>query len=147
MNNLANGAEAELIVIDTSSMSDDPMTVKKATIQFCQMGWGDSDSLFYAAIVKDKEGAAPPALDTTQDVIDLRNENKLLRGPWLWAPGSLAMSTGGLYGRHVKTVVLKNLRLDENDDVKLVLTNVKGAAMAATDHVLKSLSKIFWRPV
>lgn len=116
------GAELEHLIIDNSvGFGGEVVHFKKMTIQF---GWINGGTASQAlailmAVVRDTEDTTPIALDSTSAVRDARNENHLLRGPWMRIlDGRTNAVTMG------KTIVLHDVTLDQNDDLKMIFTNV-----------------------
>lgn len=141
---LANGAEVEHLIMDNSvGFGNEVVHFRKITLQFgwqCQVA-GTAMALLMA-VMRDTEGTTPIALDSTSAVRDARNENKLLRGPWMMLMSSqLGDRTMG------KTLVLRELTLDQNDDLKIVFTNMSGQALNASAHHLYVFMKAWYKKV
>ena len=82
---LADGASVEHVIIDNSvGFGNEVVHLRKLTMQF---GWiaenAGAPMAVLLAIMRDTEGTSPIDLRSTSAVRDARNENKLLRGPWM----------------------------------------------------------------
>lgn len=133
-------------IIDRTVLSANPIRVTKCTTQIW-MEEMDNIRPILMAIVRQTQGGSIPDIRDKDVVIDLRNENKLLRGPWV--RGTMNESQSQRWNDLVftKTIVLKNLTLDANDDVEVIFLNLSGTAFAGTAQRIHWMSRIFWREV
>lgn len=133
-------------MIDRSVLDAGPIRIYKCTTQFWMQGMDDVRAMLMA-VIRQTSGGAVPDIRSEQVVTDLRNENKLLRGPWVrvTCPDAAGVSPNSWI--FTKSVVLKNLTLDSNDDVEVVFTNLDANAFAASSQKIQWLSRIFWRQI
>ena len=151
LQSLASGGDASLTIVDNSGqiLPTGNIAVKfnKITIQTSfDLDLGDSRDLL-VAVIRHKEGTTPEKLDTVTDVRNLRNENQLLRGPWMIQ--TPAYDTSGVatpFDRFMKTIVLKNIVLDEDDDLVMGFTNLDSAFSANAERV-RNMVRGFYREV
>ncbi len=150
LNGLASGADIGLDILNNSSqLGSNVVKVMKATIQTWFRFNMDDLREILVAVVRHDEADESFALDDRATVRDLRNEGKLLRGPWCLQTVSQATSSVPVvspWGRFMKTIVLKNLVLDEDDDVSLMITNVD-SNFAASNQEMRNFVKVFYRVV
>ena len=98
------------------------------------------------AIVRQSEADSAPALDDRAVIRDLRNEGKLLRGPWMFNTFNADGATDSPFSTFLKTIVLKNLTIDENDDIVMCFTNLE-TAFSAGSQIVRNFVKMFFRVV
>ena len=75
----------------------------------------DGDERLLVALLKEDEGFSAPALDDEDTVQDLMDDGKIMRGPW--AMQTQSTRSGGVYGMAYKTMTLKNLPFDIDEDL------------------------------
>ena len=119
-----------------SGTSNSMTTLTKAKIQWHDVNISDERSLLMA-VFRDEEslGNSGIALDSADIVDDYRDEGKLLRGPWALAVGPVSPSA--VYDRSFKTIVLKNVHLDKDQDlyVGFTLLTASGAFAASSQAI------------
>ncbi len=146
LNALAAGGDASDRIFDNSGdFGGEVVRINKLTMQTWMEGMDDVRPLL-VAVVRDTEDVANPSLDVEGTVRDLRNENKLLRGPWHRSTALEASATSNNDLIFTKTIVMKNIVLDQNDDLKLCVTNI-GSVFGATPQNIHGLVKAYWRTV
>lgn len=151
LNALASGGDAQLTIVDNSQqiLPTGNIAVKfnKLTIQTeFDADLSDTRTLL-AAVIRHKEGATAHKLDTVNDVRNLRNENQLLRGPWmLQTPPYVTGGAHAPFTRYMKTIVLKSVVLDEDDDLVLGITNLS-AAFSANAERMRNMVRGFYTEV
>ena len=140
--NLADDAVYREPIIDNSAdFSNVLLRVRKVKLEWSLMQGASDFTVLKLAVTRHPEGT--PAADLNQTTIrDLRNENKLLRGPWMLA---LPPATARVPVANMKSITLKNLTLDSNDDLSLHFQNMGGTALNATGPHLYMLKKMWVR--
>lgn len=140
---LANGGDAVAAVVDNSldfSPANSVVNFRKLTLRWYE---DMASGLGIAwAITRELQDVAAPTLDISGTVRDLRNENHLLRGPIFTVTRERGDSP-----IMRKTMVLKNITLDENDDLRLCVTNMGGGAFSAGTNQFHMLTTGFYRIV
>ena len=130
-------------LFDNSSMAGGKyLKIGKLTLQW----WVDFNqaNLVYLAVMKTKEGATTPSLDDEVQIVDARSEGRLVRGPWqISTQHPYASGTNVLHAR--KTIVLKDLLLDPNDDLLFVLTTRKTSSTGT--NTVWTFARTFWKVV
>ena len=127
---LASGGDATVAIVDNSSVHSNQVVSYFKIVVRGQIKV-TVDSLLMFAVVRDTEGAAAHTLDNGSVVRDLRNENKMLRGPW-----ALPVPDKDVVGATpLKAIVLKKIVLDENDDLYISVTNVGSSSLGGSDKV------------
>lgn len=114
--------------------------VGKMTIQW----WLDMNqaNLLYIFVYKGKEGATLESGDSVDGVRDMKSEGRMIRAPWqicTRAPGAEAANI--LHQR--KTIVITDILLDPNDDIKFGITTRKVSTTGTNDCLL--FWKTFWK--
>lgn len=139
-NALAAGGDISAVLVDRSAVSGTSNSM--TTLTKCKIQWQDvsivDERTMFMGVLRDEEslGATGHALDATDTVDDLRDENKLLRGPWMLAVGPVTPSA--VYDRSFKTIVLKNVHLDKDQDLYVSFSNYSGgSAFAASSQKLR----------
>lgn len=134
------GDDFSYTLFDTSvRTSNKNSKVGKMTIQWFQTL--NTQTRYYVAVYKRKEGATDETLDDTVSIRDMRSEGRLIRGPWMIGSvvaGSPAV--GSLMTR--KTIVLEDLLLDPNDDLAFGMTVVGGTSGTNTINLFV---KTWWK--
>lgn len=146
LNALAVGSEASVKLVDNSvDFTGSVVKFTKLTVQIFEIGMDDSRNLLMA-IVRDTEDATEITLDTLAAVRDNKQAGKLLRGPWL--TGTLvAGRESSRWDRFFKTIVMKTLTLDENDDLTLQITNRGPNAFGGTSQIIGIYARGYYRVV
>ena len=137
------GDDFKVTLFDNSGLAGGKyLKIGKMTIQW----WMDMNQaiLLYVAIMKDKEGATTPSLDDESEIRDARSEGRLIRGPWQISTRVPGIETANvLYAR--KTIVLKDLLLDPNDDLIMVWITRKANTTGTND--IPYFTRTFWKVV
>lgn len=137
------GDDFKYTLFDNSSMAGGKyLKIGKMTVQW----WVNfnQDNLVYLAVMKDKEGATTPSLDDETQIRDARSEGRLVRGPWQIATVAPGVSTANVLHPR-KTIVLKDLLLDPNDDLIFVLTTRKANTTGTNE--IPIFTRTFWKVV
>lgn len=149
-NALGAGADASLTIVDNSSQilpsGNQAVKFSKITIQ---VGLGSNFTdvrHLLTAVIRHKEGSTAEKLDTVTDVRNLRNENQLLRGPWMLQTFNADANRDTIFGSFMKTIVLKNIVLDEDDDLVMGFT-VLDSAFSGTAQTMRNMVRGFYREV
>ncbi len=139
---LADAGIVQMVLIDNSAIAGNKMIrVRKLKLEWTLMPQTAADIVLRVGVVRHTEGSPPADLDQNT-VRDLRNENKLLRGPWMLPPCGDTHRTPFMY----KPIRLSGLTLDANDDLSLVFENMTGASLPGAGPHLYALNK-FWYSV
>ena len=139
-NALAAGGDISAVLVDRSAISgtaNSMSTLVKAKVQWHDVSVADERTLLMA-VFRDEEslGATGIALDSSDVVDDYSDENKLLRGPWSLPVGPV--TPAAVYDRSFKTIVLKNVHLDKDQDLYVGFTNHSGgSAFSATTQSIR----------
>lgn len=139
-NALAAGGDISAVLVDRSAVSgtaNSMTTLTKAKIQWSDISISDERTLMMG-VLRDEEslGATGIALDSSDVVDDYRDEGKLLRGPWMLPVGPV--TPAAVYDRMYKTIVLKNVHLDKDQDLYVGFTNYSGgSAFAGSSQKLR----------
>ena len=137
------GVGFSLVLFDNSGMAGNKyLKIGKMTIQWFSNF--NQQNLFYMILYKAKEGSGAilPSDETT--VRDLRSEGRLIRGPWtLSTVGPGVESSNTMWQR--KTIVLQDLLLDPNDDLKLG-TELRTQSSTGTNEI-RVFTKTYWKVV
>ena len=99
-------------------------------------------SLMVAVLKRDESLTTPPSLDDQGTIIDLRSTRSLLRGPWLIPAGMGADATVKR-----KTIVLKKINLDRDDDIVMAITNHPNSDTTDAGAELQHLTKVWYRKI
>lgn len=95
------------------------------------------------AVMKQKEGSTSIKLDDEAAVRDAQEQKQMLRGPWLIAYRSAP--GGGDQDLVVrKTIVLQNVKLGPDDDIRLQFTTIDSTSSTFT---VNTFAKMWWRSV
>ena len=140
LNSLGVGASTALAIVDNSTLlSNNVVNFRKLTMSWYSLLATDTAVLW--AITRETQGTTAPVLLTDSIVRNLRNENHLIRGPSYMPSRPDSHDTNWR-----KTVVLKNITLDQDDDLRLVVTNVD-TAFASTGNKVHVFLKGWYRVV
>ncbi len=141
---LADDSIVNTVILDNSvDFGGNVVKIRKAVFRWGLTLQQAGNTVLLAAVVRHTQGS-PPTAYTETTIRDLRNENHLLRGPWLLVLGS-QQPTSVL--ENMKPIILKNLILDQNDDVTLALQNVGGAALTAAGPHLHWMMTAWYRVI
>ena len=136
-----SGADAAYTLFDNSGVAGN----KYVRIAKHQLQWfmnSNEQALFYVAVMKQKEGEAAPTLDDEATVRDAKSEGRLIRGPRMISNRQPGIETANvLHAR--KTIVLKYILLDPNDDLIFALTNAT-ATLTGT-NTIQTFYKVWWK--
>lgn len=147
LNGFASGADIMLDIMNNSSQIGGVVArFNKITVQTAMESTMVTPNHMLVAVVRQSETDSAPSLDNRATVRDLRNEGKLLRGPWMFSTFNADAQVVGPFGMFLKTIVLKNLTVDENDDIVMCFTNLDGA-FSATAQGIRNFVKMFFRVV
>ncbi len=141
---LANSSSVTHLIVDNSlGFGNEVVHLRKVTMQYAFISITASGSqAVVLAVMRATEGEANIDLGSASAVRDARNENKLLRGPWM------LVLDGRQYARtQGKTIILKNLTLDQNDDLKLIVQNESGASLPNPGPHLFVYTKGYYKKV
>ncbi len=145
LTSLANGGDAMFAIVDNSAdLGNSAVKFNKITVQW-QGGTVDQLEITCGVLRLD-ESEGSPQLDSFAIVKDFRNKGQMLRGPWMVTTVPLGQ-VAGLYTAAGKTIVLKNLFLDKNDDVVFAVTNSSGSAFSGSAQALQMVVRGFYRVV
>lgn len=140
---LADDGIVNVSMVDNSVDLGNAVThFRKLKFSWSIMHQAAANSVFQCHVVRHTEGSEPTSYSESA-VRDLRNENKLLRGPWFLAIGRDL----GVNVVNMKPILMKNLTMDENDDLTLAIRNISGAALPATGPHLYNLVSGWYRIV
>lgn len=130
----------EAIIDNSADFSNVLLRVRKVKLEWSLIQQTGADTILKLAVTRHPEGS--PATDLNETSIrDLRNENKLLRGPWMLALRNSPVSPVA----NMKSITLKNLTLDQNDDLSLHFQNMAGSAIQSAGPHLYMLKKMWVR--
>jgi len=136
-NALASGGDLAATVIDRSALSGSAILrvkIVKAQLYWKDLGMTDNRHLL-VAIIKDTEAFTAVSLDDISVVQDLMDSRKLLRGPWMI--DVQPVTAGSVYGNRYKTITLKNLEFDNDEDLYVNFTlPIANSAFGATSQIL-----------
>lgn len=140
LNSLGLNASDQMLIVDNSAvLSNEVANFRKLAVSW-YTDMVTSGGLLWA-IVRRTEGSAVPSLISESQVRNLRNENHLIRGP-----SFMPTRPGGVDDIWRKTIVLKNITLDQDDDLLLVVTNIVGA-LGSSNNNLHAFMKGWYRVV
>lgn len=147
LNALGSGNDILLDIMNNSSQIGNVVAkFNKITVQTCyDQNMADNRQIL-VAVIRQGETESAPSLDNRATIRDLRNEGKLLRGPWMVNTYDQNANIAGPFMNFMKTIVLKNLVVDENDDIVLAITNL-GANFAGSSQIIRNFTKMFFRVV
>ncbi len=146
-NALASGGDIMMDIVNNSSQIGNVVArFNKITVQTGVNETMADQRHILVAVVRQSEGDSAPSLDNRATIRDLRNEGKLLRGPWMFSTYDANGSKDGPFTNFLKTIVLKNLTVDENDDIVMCFTNLD-AAFSSTTQTIRNFVKMFFRVV
>ena len=139
---LADAGQVQLLLVDNSAIAGNKMIrVRKLKVEWVLSVQTEADIVLRAGVVRHTESSPPADLDQNT-VRDLRNENKLLRGPWMLPVMYRKLGLPFLN----KPIILRGITLDANDDLSLIFENMTGAALPAAGPHLYALIK-YWYSV
>lgn len=142
-NALASGGDIGALLVDHSAeFASSVMKFRKLTIRWwCQgsdlAAWR-CRALAVAVYKQDQDDSATPlSLDSEEAIQESREEGKMLRGPWVIITPEVtvegyAPAMSGLF----KPIVLKNLVLEEENDLVISFTNLDDTAFAASSMII-----------
>ncbi len=147
LNALGSGSNKLGAVLDNSSqLGGVTAIIRKITVQLMFDPEDTFDKrLLLLGIVRLKEGSNAIALDDRPTVRDLKTQKQIFRGPWQVHTPTTANSITP-YDMSLKTLVLKNVAIDDNDDIQLAVTNM-GSAFSASTQVVKYFTRLYYRVI
>ena len=143
------------VVTNAADFSNSILKWSKLTLRWI---WEPSDitafsqrELLVAVMKRDQDDTSFPQLDSEEVIRELRNDKKLMRGPWIIHPPNVSGSANeGLYlgmQMMLKPIVLKNFVMDREEDLVVAFTNINGAAFGGTSQVVKIWPQGFVRVI
>lgn len=143
----AAGSDFSLLLFDNSTLAGNSyVVIRKITVQ-----WFTSfvtDTQIHAAVLKKDESAAAESLDSEAVIRDLQEDKQMIRNLGFFSthsvPGMAARPVAESTWTWRKTIVMKNLRIGPDDDIKFNFTNVD--ATSGT-NVIRALVRVWWRSV
>lgn len=153
LTSLASGGDVEKVLVDNSADFGNKVLVwKKLTIrpifdaEQLAAGTLQPRTLIHVLYKRDQDDSSVLSADVAEQIRELSNDKKLLRGPW-WAT-TPDLETSGfipMYAGHMKPQVLKDVTLDREEDLVWSVTNVSGTFSASTqslDFALKGYVRV-----
>lgn len=141
---LADAGTVAVTLVDNSAIAGNKMIkIVKLKLEWSMLVQSTADVCLRVAVLRHTEGTLPTDLDQA-NVRDARNENRLLRGPWMLP---LMGVTSGSQPTLYKPLILKNIVLDANDDLSLFFENMTGNTLSATGPHFYALIKYWYRVV
>ncbi len=137
----AVSSDAVSAIVDTSTLlGNEAVKFVKLTIGY-HMDF-TTDGHIILAITRETEDSAAPDLVSLSGLRNLKNEGHMIRGPF-FLPTQLQ---GGKW--KPKSAVLKNLTLDEDDDLRLCTTiHPSSLAMSSSRNKIIVFAKGYYRTV
>lgn len=140
LNSLGAGSSVAMKIVDNSAeVSNEVVNFRKLTMSWYTIMTTSSAVIW--GIVRQTQDGTIPVMSSDSVVRNLRNENHLLRGPSL-----MPTRPNSDNDQWRKTVVLKNITLDQDDDLLLVVTNLD-IALASSGNNLHAFMKGWYRVV
>lgn len=131
-----------IVIIDNSAdFSNAVLKWSKLTMRWF---WDPEDAgvfqpriLLMAVIKQDEDDTGSfPALDSAEVIRELRNDKKMVRGPWLiGTPDSTDLSSHK-FDYFYKPMVLTDFTMDREEDLVIAWTNLS-SAFSATSQIIK----------
>lgn len=149
----ASGDDVGVTLVDNSSdFNNAVLKWAKLTIrpifdaENLSAGLVDTRTYIHVLYKRDQDDSATIAGDSAEVIRELRNDKKLLRGPW-WSTSPRYTTSGHLpiMAGHMKPQVLKNFVMDREEDLVWNVTNVSGASSANAqflDFALKGFVRV-----
>lgn len=142
---LADASSVTHLIVDNSiGFGNEVVHLNKITTQYAFLNQSaGANANLLIAVMRQNEGESAIDLGSASAVRDARNENKMLRGPW-----QLTLH-GEVKGQRTqgKTLILKDLTLDQNDDLKIIFQNESGAALAAAGPHMYAFTRAYYKKV
>lgn len=150
---LASGGDIAVTLVDNSAdFTNSILKWAKLTLRWT---WEPTDmsvfeprDLLVGIIKRDQDSSAVPSLDSEEAIRELRNDKKLVRGPWIITTPRI--NTSGFVPPMMslmKPIVLKNFVMDREEDLLITFTNVNASAFSATSQVVKIWPQGFVRVI
>ncbi len=147
---LAVGSDIKITLVDNSA--DFGNAILKWSKLTIRPFWDAPDNtdvglgtLVVGVIKEDQDDAGSAySLDVEETVREMRNDGKIMRGPW-WYSGPSMVTSGFLpaYWNHMKPIVLKNFVMDREEDLSMNFTNVGSGARSGNAHSMNFALKGF----
>lgn len=154
-NALGSNASTSLALVDNSATYQNAilkwakLTVRPIWLAaHMRSGVLDTRTFAIGILKQDEDNTTEYNLNNQEAVRELRNDGKILRGPWWYTMGE-TITSGQLRPMegHMKPIVLKNFVLDREEDLRFAVSHVAGVAFASTAQHLMMHMKGFVRVI
>lgn len=143
----ASGGELLQVLVDNSALFGNiPVRIVKLKTQ---MLWGSdvvNEARLIMAVYRDTEGATALKLDDEAEVKNATQNGQFYRRPHLTQTNTSAFGAAGHMDHFFKPIILKNVLLDDDDDIVLGFTN-PGSTFTASVQSLHARSELWWKRV
>ena len=142
-NAMASGGDGAVVLVDNSAdFQGSILKWGKLTIRpiwdtdDMRAGRIDLRTFMVMVLKRDQDDSTVPAIDSQEVVRELRNDRRIIRGPW-WVSSPEIQTSGYVpsMAGHWKAIVLQNFVLDREEDLIMTFTNVSLAFAAATQQL------------
>lgn len=143
----ASGSELKMKLLDNSvDFGNIPVRVIKMKAQSYWARNVVDERAMLQAVYREKEDATALQLDVEADVKNATQSGQFYRRPHLTSSNPSVFGTSGEMDHFRKPLILKNLLLDDDDDVSISWTNIDTAWTAAVQEVIYRV-EAFWKRV
>lgn len=144
---MATGADKQLVLVDHSSdIGAQPARVVKLKTQMMWLKEVVDERHLIQAVYRNSQGSNPLALDVQSTVRNATQDGLFYRRPFLTHTNVSSYGAAGHMDHFMKPLVLKNVLLDEDDDLLLGFTN-PDSAFSATAQSLMTRTEFWWKRV
>lgn len=140
---LADGSAVTHKIVDNSvGFGNEVVHLRKITMQYAFVQQANGNVNFLLAVIRQGEGGSAIDLGSASAVRDARNENKMLRGPW-----QLTLDSRQYTRTQGKTIVLKSITIDQNDDLEFQIQNESGFALGSSGPHMNIFTRAYYKKV
>ncbi len=143
---LGAGADLNTSLFDNSArVSNVPVRVVKLKSQYAWDADVVDERLLLMSVHRETQDATPLSLDTESAVKNATQDGRFYRRPSLTHTNPTGFGVAGHMDHFLKPTILKNVLLDNDDDIVLAFTNVDAAFTAAAQNMFIRMEAWFCR--
>ncbi len=146
-NAVGSGTDNQVVILDNSAkFGNIPVRVVKSKTQIMWDADVVDDRLMIFAVYRAKEGATALSLDDEDVVKNATQAGQFYRRPYLTHSNPQQFAAGGHMDHFWKPLILKNVLLDDDDDLLLGWTN-PDANWSGSTQTLQTRTEAWWKRV
>ena len=133
-NGLASGGDLATTLVDNSAdfansiLKWSKLTIRPIWDSATMKTLANAKTILMMILKRDQDSSTVPAIDNQEVVRELRNDKKIVRGPWwLTSPGFTTSGYIPAFAGHMKAIVLQDFMMDREEDLLATFTNVSAA--------------------